>query len=47
MRRLVNWWYSRGPWTHITVLTVLWLGLCVAAAYASYPYLERMVTHAQ
>jgi hypothetical protein len=45
-RRLHDWWYSRGPWTHITVLTVLWLSFCGVVAYAAYPYLERMVTHA-
>lgn len=41
---LATWWYSRGPWTHITVLTVLWLGLCVSTAVAVYPWLERAVT---
>lgn len=40
---LAAWWYSRGPWTHITVLTVLWLALCVTSAVAAYPWLERMV----
>jgi len=39
-----HWWYSRGPWTHITVLTVLFLGFCAAVAYATYPLLERAVT---
>jgi hypothetical protein len=41
---LRHWWYSRGPWTHITAVTVFYLAFCATVAHVAYPYLERAMT---